>query len=214
MISFEDELEIRINFNKLLQENEENGGSPEETSKLKRRMFETLANFGDEIPYLSYRDEIKEFDWLQETTVEALIKIEKQLYDCGYGAGMRIFKEALQELVQLQKDVLQEMERDLPGLIENFRHQYLLKYAEEILVGIAEVFDDYGIPTTQTPLDTMYGPIYSNKVYKFYSYMYENAPKENKRTIQSAMQKFGITTKDLKKSSRAKPIQFLDIHVK
>ena len=197
----EDEMEMRFTFDKLLKENEEKGGSSKETSILKRRLARALSIFGDEIPYLSFRPEIKEFEWLQETTVQELIKIEEQLYLYGYDAGTGIFEQASRDLFQTEKNVLLELEQDQSIFVETFRHQYLLPHGEAVLNESAEVFQEFGIPFTRPTFDTTYGVIYSNTVYKLYTYLYENAPKENKRKIQSMLQKRGITTKDLKRNS-------------
>lgn len=198
------EAEIREYCEQLLKENENAGKSPKETLALQRRVSVILSALGDEMPFFSCQDEFIEFNLLQENTAEKLLAMEKDLYAYGNDAGLNIFREAIAEFFQMEKENLLELEKKDTVFYRTFQDNYLLTYGESLFEGVAEHLQELGVPSTPMLLHFEQGICYSNTLYPLYTFLYEDASKERKRAIQSIMQKQGVTIKDLKKCSRMK----------
>ena len=189
----------------LILENEQNGGSPAETARIKQTVDLMLnETFGIDMPFYSSENVLKEFGSFQPATTNLLLKIEEGLFEAGDEAGACIFKDALTEFLQLEKDQLLVLEKEETLLFITFRNEYLMKHAERLFQEIAEFFNEMGISAKPHPINTCMGQIQSNSVYPLYTHLYESATKEQKRTLQSLLQKRSITLKDLKKSSQVK----------
>lgn len=196
--------EIREYCYQLVKDSEKDGVSPQEAVAIKRRAHVMLSALGDEMPFLSCKDEFIEFNLLQENTVENLLAIEKDLYEYGNDAGQNIFREAIAEFFQLENKNLIELEKKDTIFFKTFRDNYLLTQGESLFEGVAEYLQEIGVPSTPQLLRFEQGECYSNSLYSLYTYLYEDASKERKRAIQSIMQKQGVSVKDLKKCSRMK----------
>lgn len=189
----------------LILENEQNGGSPEETARIKQTVDLMLnVTFGIDMPFYSSESVLKEFRSFQPATVNQLLKIEEGLFEAGDEAGTGIFKDALAEFLQLEKDQLLVLEKEETLFLTTFRNEYLMKHAERLFEEIAEFFNEMGISTKPHPINTIMGQIQSNSVYPLYTHLYESATKEQKRTLQSLLQKRNVTLKSLKKASQVK----------
>lgn len=158
----------------------------------------------DNRPFISCSEEMIEFDLLQKTTTEKLLAMEKELYKYGKDAGVIIFKEALHEFFYLESENLLEMESEGTVFFDTFRNNHLLDYGQSFFLQVAEYFYFQGIPSKPELLHSTYGSYTSNTLYPLYTFLYEDAPKERKRAIQSILQQQGITVKELKKCSRVK----------
>ena len=191
--------EIREYSYQLVKDSEKDGVSPQEAVAIKRRAHVLLSALGDKMPFLSCKDEFIEFNLLQENTAEKLLAIEKDLYEYGNDAGQNIFREAIGEFFQLEKENLVELEKEDTIFFKTFRTQ-----GEALFEGVAEHLHELGLPSTPQLLRFEQGECYSNALYPLYTYLYEDASKERKRAIQSIMQKQGVSVKDLKKCSRMK----------
>ena len=189
----------------MILENERNGGSPEETARIKQTVHLMLnQTFGIDIPFQSSKGILNYFGLFQSATINQLLKIEEDLYDAGDEAGAGIFKDALTEFIQLEKDQLLVLEKEEALFLTTFRNEYLMKHAQRLFEEIAEFFNEMGISAKPHPINTIMGQIQSNSVFPLYTHLYESATKEQKRTLQSLLQKRSITLKDLKKSSQVK----------
>jgi len=71
--------EIREYCYQLVKDSEKDGVSPQEAVAIKRRAHVMLSALGDEMPFLSCKDEFIEFNLLQENNAEKLLAIEKDL---------------------------------------------------------------------------------------------------------------------------------------
>lgn len=199
------ETEVREYSYQLLKDSDEKEGiSPQEAVGIKRRAHVLLNALGDEMPFLSCKDEFIKFDLLQENTAKRLLAIEKDLYEYGNDAGQNIFREAIADFFQLENEKLVEMEKEDTIFFKTFRNNYLLTHGESLFEGVAEYLQELGVPSTPQLLRFEQGQCYSNSLYPLYTYLYEDASKERKRSIQSIMQKQGVSVKDLKKCSRMK----------
>lgn len=192
------ELEIREQCKDMLKEK---GGSPEEKRARLIKVNNVLSLFGDEIPFVSCREDFEEFNLLQTTTTDKLMDLEIELHCYGNEAGLTIFKEAIKDFFFFEEEILFELEKEGAAFWEIFRNKYLLKYAESIFIDISLEW----IPDLSMPIGTLNGQCYSSYVYQLYTLLYKDASKERKRNIQSILQKRGLTVKDLKKASRIKP---------
>lgn len=196
--------EIAIFYSQLLMQRESEGGTPEETEAFLKHLNISLGNIGEEMPFSSCHGNLPEFNLFQETTIKKMLAIEKELYLFGYDGGLIMFEEAVREFFQLEHKYLLELEKDDAAFFETFQNEYLLKYGELFFKGALNVLKAPALPSHNLLLYTAHGLCYSNTLYQLYTYLYENASKVRKRTIQSIMQKQGVTVKDLKKCSRMK----------
>lgn len=158
----------------------------------------------ENIPFVSSYKKIPEFSLLQDPTTQKLLAIEKKLYDYALDAGLTIFKKGIQDFFLLERETLLKMENEGLVFFDTFCSKYLLNYGQSFFKEVAEQLQEKGIPTQPELLHVEMGSCYSNKLYPLFTYLYEDAPKEKKRAIQSTLQQHGITVKDLKKCSRMK----------
>ncbi|WP_282020860.1 hypothetical protein [Planomicrobium okeanokoites] len=170
------------------------------------KTLNTLLNqvVAENIPFVSSYKKFPEFSLLQESTIQRLLEIEKKLYDYALDAGLSIFKKGIKDFFLFESENLLEMESEGLAFFDTFRYKHLLNHGQYLFKEVAEQLQDEGIPSQPELLHVYMGSCYSNKLYPLYTYLYEDAPKEKKRAIQSTLQQHGITVKDLKKCSRVK----------